>query len=96
METILLDNFLVVKREFQKLVLDSLANISIILVMNKKLPFKVYDISFADLVAEWRRRRVMDMIRLHDAKWSYSDIGEVFGVSRQYVGKVVKQARESQ
>lgn len=76
--------------------LDILTNISIMIAMNKKPPFKVYDISFADLVAEWRRRRVMDMIRLHDAKWSYSDIGEVFGVSRQYVGKVVKQARESQ
>lgn len=96
METILLDNFLIVKREFQKLVLDSLANISIILVMNKKLPFKVYDISFAALVAEWRRRRAADMIRLHNAGLSYSEIGEVFGVSRQYVGKVVKQARELQ
>lgn len=78
------------------MLLDSTKNIRIIFIMNKKLPFKIYDISFADLVAEWRRRRVEDMIRLHDAKWSYSDIGKVFGVSRQYVGKVVKQARELQ
>ena len=61
--------------------------------MDKKLPFKIYDVPFSAIVAEWKNRRAVDMVRLKDAGWSYSDIGKVFAISRQGVSVIVKPTK---
>jgi len=61
--------------------------------MEKKLPFKIYDVPFSAIVAELKRCRAADMVRLKDAGWSYGDIAKVFSISRQRVSVIVKGSR---
>ncbi len=55
---------------------------------NKPPPFPIVKTTFLQAKREWQNQRYQDILRLRDEfKWSYQEIGDLYGVSRQSVSE---------
>jgi hypothetical protein len=60
---------------------------------NPKIPKGVDVRPFREVADEWRAKRAADMKALSDSGWTYEQIGDLYGVTRQAVAQMISIAR---